>query len=154
MIREDRDEAFWRGVYEHPEVKPHVSFGHELDIGDIIASPAVLPLRAEHGGFLFFRLDGIGRVYELHTLFTPEGWGREVLQALKEAVCEVYARGGQIVTTYDAEGHWRSRPPKTFRFEAAGDFADVTGLPVRLRSWVLTRTAWEGSPAYRSMPCP
>jgi hypothetical protein len=145
MIREDRDGEFWRNVYEHPEVKPHVSLGHELDVAAVAADPRVTPLRAEHGGFLFFRLDSLGRVYELHTLFTPEGWGREVLQALKEAVTEIFARGGQLITTYDVETNWRSRPPKTFRFQPCGDYAPALG--VSLRTWVLTRDAWEASPA-------
>lgn len=145
MIREDRDLAFWTDVYEHPQVKPHVGLGHDLDLSLILDNPAALPLRAEHGGFIFVRLDNLGRVYELHTLFKPEGWGREVLQALKEAVTEIFAGGGQIITTYDVEGNWRSRPPKTFRFQPCGDYAPALG--VSLRTWVLTRDAWEASPA-------
>lgn len=146
MIRVSRDVGFWNGVYEHPEVKPHVSLGHDVDLSELLGNPWITPLRAEHGGFLFVRLDGLGRVHELHTLFTPEGWGREVLNALKEAVEHMFQNGAQIITTYDVEGHWRSRPPKTFRFEPAGDFAP-TDLGPRLRSWVLTRNAWDNSPA-------
>lgn len=149
MIREERDPAFWRAVYEHPEVKPHVSLGHEVDLEALVSNPAVLPLRAEHGGFFFVRLDGLGRVYELHTMFTPEGWGREVLQALKEAVSEVFALGAQLIITYDVEGNWRSRPPKTFRFEACGDYAPALGAS--LRTWLLTRAAWDASPARQRM---
>jgi hypothetical protein len=150
VIREDRDHAFWNAVYEHPAVKPHVSLGHDVDIiTPLLANPAVTPLRAEHGGFLFVRLDNLGRVHELHSLFTPEGWGREVLQALKEAVSEMFARGAQVITTYDVEGNWRSRPPKTFRFQPCGDYAPALG--VNLRTWVLTRADWEASPARRSM---
>lgn len=151
MIREDRDPTFWRAVYEHPEVKPHVSMGHDIDIEAIVSAEQVVPLRSENGGFLFFPLDRIGRVYELHTMFRPEGWGREVLQALKEAVSEMFARGAQLITTYDVESHWRSRPPKTFRFEPCGDFALVPELNAHLRTWILTRLAWEASPARQRM---
>jgi len=150
LIRESRDVEFWTHVYEHPEVRPHVSFGHELDIASVVEHASVLPLRAEHGGFLFCRLDGLGRVYELHTLFTPEGWGREVHLAAKQAFCRVFETGAQLVTTYEVEGNPRSRPPRTFRFEPAGDFAPAENLPP-LRTWVLTRNAWEASPAHRSM---
>lgn len=154
MIREDRSLEFWNGVYEHPEVKPHVSLGHDLDLAAILANPAVTPLRATHGGFLFVQLDGLGRVHELHTMFTPEGWGREVLGALKDAVSLMFSRGAQLITTYDVDGHWRSRPPKTFRFEPCGDFAPTT-LGPRLRTWALSRIAWEASPACQRMtPCP
>lgn len=154
MIREDRDVGFWHGVYEHPAVKPYVSLGHDLDLAAILGNPWVTPLRAEHGGFLFVRLDGLGRVHELHTLFTPEGWGREVLTALKAAVERMFQNGAQIITTYDVEGYAKSRPPLTFRFASAGDYAP-THLGPRLRSWVLTRNAWEVSPARQRMtPCP
>lgn len=146
MIRESRDLEFWNGIYQHPAVKPHVSLGQAVDLAAIVASPAVTPLRADHGGFLFVRLDGLGRVFELHTLFTPEGWGREVLIALKEAVSAMFAAGAQIITTYQVEGNWRSQPPKTFRFQPAGEFAP-THLGVAMRSWVLTQAAWEASPA-------
>lgn len=147
MIEECRDPAFWAGVASHPEVAPHVTFGHAVDFDAIVSNPWVTPLKAEHGGFLFVRLDGQGRVHELHTLFTPEGWGREVLLALKAAVALMFERGAQVIVTYDVEGNWRSKPPKTFRFEAAGDFAPVPDFPHRLRSWVLTSAAWNASPA-------
>lgn len=151
MIREDRNPDFWAAVMAHPEVAPHVTFGQAVDVAAILENPWVTPLRADHGGFLFVRLDGMGRVHELHTMFTPEGWGREVLQALKEAVAEMFERGAQIIVTYDVEGNWRSRPPKTFRFEVCGDFAPVPDFPHRLRSWVLTRAAWDASPARQRM---
>jgi len=144
-----RDVAFWTKVAEHPEVGPHVSWGQEIDIGALVEHPRVLPLRAEHGGFLFVQLDGLGRVYELHSLFTPEGWGREVSRTLKAALEEVFGQGAQVVTTYQVSDNWRSQPPKSFRFEPAGDFAPALGK--ELRTWILTRAAWEGSPARRSM---
>lgn len=151
MIREERDLAFWRSVYEHPEVKPRVSLGHDVDLAALIASPAVLPLRAEHGGFLMIRLDGLGRVRELHTMFTPEGWGREVLLALKAACEHVFTHGAQLITTYEVEGNWRSRPPKTFRFQPCGDFATAEGFEPRFRTWALSQADWSASPARQRM---
>lgn len=148
MIREDRDVAFWTDVANHPAVKPHIGLGHEFSM-EAVAEPQVTPLRTENGGFLFVRLDSLGRVQELHTMYRPEGWGREVLLGLKAAVTEMFARGAQLIVTYDVEGHWRSRPPKTFRFEPCADFASAPGFGVRFRSWVLTRAAWENSPAQR-----
>lgn len=150
MIREDRDPAFWTRIAEDPAVKPHVGLGRDLDM-TAVTSPQVTPLRTENGGFLFVRLDGLGRFQELHTMYLPAGWGREVLGALKEAVAEMFARGAQMITTYEVEGHWRSRPPITFRFEPCGDFAPAPGFSVRFRSWFLTRDAWEASPARRRM---
>jgi hypothetical protein len=153
LIHEDRDREFWRNVYEHPEVKPHVGLGHDLDVAALAAHPGVIPLRSEHGGFFFVRLDSLGRVYELHTLYTPEGWGREVHLAAKQAFNRMFAGGAQVITTQEVEGHRASQPPRSFGFVACGDFEPVPHLNVALRSWVLTRTAWEASPAYRSLKC-
>lgn len=150
MIREDRDVAFWTGVANHPAVMPHVGLGQPFTM-EAVASPAVTPLRTENGGFLFVSLDPEGRTQELHTMYRPEGWGREVLQGLKEAVSEMFARGARLITTYDVEGHWRSRPPKTFRFTPCGDYAQAPGFNVRIRSWRLTQAAWEASPARQRM---
>src|SRR5690606_41931560 len=100
---------------------------------------------------LFCRLDGLARVWELHTLFTPEGWGREVLSGAREAFSTLFARGAQVVTTFEVAGWWRSRPPLTFRFKPAGG---VEPSPLgSVKTWVLTRDAWEGSPV-RRMRCP
>jgi hypothetical protein len=151
LIREDRDPVFWGSVISHPEVGPHVTFGQHIDLAQILAHPWVTPLRDDHGGFLFVQLDALGRVRELHTMFTPQGWGREVLLALKASVARVFASGAQLIVTYEVEGNWRSRPPKTFRFEPCGDFAKAPDFPHRLRSWVLRQDAWEGSPARRGM---
>lgn len=149
LIREDRDAAFWASVYEHPAVKPHVGLGQALDIASIVADPAVIPLRAEHGGFLFLRLDPLGRLYELHTMFTPEGWGREVFGAAVAAFTEMFARGAHLITTLEVAGNRRSQPPLTFRFKPAGDFAPVAGFEGEFRTWVLTRDAWALSPVHK-----
>lgn len=125
-----------------------MSLGHEVDIGALVAHPLVTPLRAEHGGFLFIRLDPLGRVLELHTLFTPEGWGREVHRAAKAAFDRVFTEGGQMVVTSEVEDNRRSQPPRSFGFATAGDF-EPTPYAARFRTWFLTREAWEGSPARR-----
>ncbi|HJR83449.1 MAG TPA: hypothetical protein VJ775_05935 [Sphingomicrobium sp.] len=149
MIREDRDPAFWSATYEHPDVKPHVGLGQSLDVAAIVADPRVTPLAAEHGGFLFVQLDELGRVFELHTMFTPEGWGREVLLAAKAAFSEMFVRGADVIVTHEVKGNPRSQPPISFRFRAAGDFAPALGAA--LRTWTLTRTAWAQSPALARM---
>lgn len=155
MVTEDRDPAFWCGVYEHPSVKPHVGLGRQIEIAEIVADQRVTPLRATHGGFLFIQLDGLGRIYELHTMFTPEGWGREVLHAAKAAFCMMFERGADLITTFEVAGHKQSQPPRTFRFEPAGAFAFEASLNAELRTWALRRQAWEESPARQRMTqCP
>lgn len=150
MIREERDPGFWQRVAEHPEVAPHVFLGHgPIDLAGIVAHPSIMPLASEHGGFIFCRLDSLGRVWELHTLYTPEGWGREVLGALKAATERMFQAGAQAITTFSVEGWWRSRPPKSFGYVEAGDYAAVPHLGAALSTWVLTKRAWDASPARR-----
>lgn len=145
----DRDPQFWIDVAEHPAVAPHVLFGHSgLLVGDIVQDERVVPFRSEHGGYLFVKLDGLGRVYELHSLFTPEGWGREALQAAKHAFSAIM-KTAALVVTYEVEGNWRSRPPKSFGFAPAGDFTDSPELGLPVRTWTLTHQAWIASPVWR-----
>lgn len=146
----DRDPAFWLAVYEHPMVKPYVGLGREIDIAGFVSEPAVMPWRGDHGGYLFTRLDGLGRVLELHSLFTPQGWGREALMVAKCAFVAMFETADLLVT-HEVFGNPRSRPPRSFRFAPAGEFRPALGA--YLRTWTLTRTAWEGSPARRKMKC-
>lgn len=150
VIREERDAGWWQALADHPAVKPHSGLGRDLDMS-VVANPAITPLRSENGGFLFCRLDGLGRVQELHTLYRPEGWGKEVLGALKAACELIFQSGAQLITTYEVAGNWRSRPPKTFRFEPCGDFAPAPGFSHEFRTWLLRRDAWEASPARKRM---
>lgn len=144
MIRLERSADFWRDVVRHPKVA-HVTMGLPFDIGALVEHERVIPLASEHGGFLFCQLDGLGRVFELHTLFKPEGWGREVSGAAKEAFAEMFASGARVITTYEVEG-WTA-PPLSFGWRTAGDFSPS---PLgNLRTWVLTLDGWEASPACR-----
>ena len=145
----NRDPAFWEAVIAHPDVGPNVTFGQEIDVAGLVQHPGVVPLASEHGGFVFVQLDALGRVWELHTAYRPEGWGREVLFAAKSAFTRMFADGADLITTHEVEGNWRSRPPKTFRFEPAGEFRQALGK--HLRTWMLTRAAWEASPARQRM---
>ena len=102
VIREERDGAFWRAVVDHPDVA-HVKMGLPFDVEGLVAHEQVIPLASEHGGFIFCRLDGVGRVFELHTMFTPEGRGREVTAAAKEAFAWMFRAGARVITTYEVE---------------------------------------------------
>lgn len=132
-------------IADDPDVRPHITLGHDLDIRAVVEHPRVTALRSQNGGFLFVQLDGIGRVFELHTLYKPEGWGREVLLSAKQAFAAIFAAGAQVVVTYEVEGWKRSQPPLSFGFKPAGDFAPALGTA--LRTWTLTRSAWDLSPA-------
>ncbi len=151
MIRVERDPAFWVGVAAHPALA-----GAMLDlapeaVGSIALRADVMPLAADHGGFLFVKSDPLGFTCELHTIFTPEGWGREALMAGIQAIHAVWLCGYQNVTTFEVESNPRSRPPKTFGFIQCGDWRETPVGPLRL--WTLNRLGWNQSPAARRSPC-
>jgi hypothetical protein len=143
MIREDRDPGFWTGIASHPALA-HLLHGRPPEDIALVLDRAVA-LRAEHGGFLFLPADSFGRAYELHTLFTPEGWGREVFTAAREAFDHIFGRGDLVIT--HETPHPQSRPPRTFGFSPLGEFTEGAFGPLRL--WALTRDAWARSPARR-----
>lgn len=150
MIREERDHGFWQRIADHPAVAPHVTMGRGgFDLAGVIAHPSVLPLASEHGGYLFYRLDGMGRAYELHALYTPEGWGRETNAALKAATERLRNQGVALLIVHEVEGNWRSRPPKSHGWKAASDFTASPAGP--LKTHVLTMADWLQSPARRRM---
>jgi len=139
-VREDL--AFWVDVASHPDVR-HVLDGIDPEHIEKALQPPNIALRFEHGGFIFAKSDSFGRVYELHTLFKPEGWGREVFFAARQAFDRMFEVCDLIIT--HETRHPQSRPPKTFRFIPLGDFEMTEHGEARL--WMLTRDAWIASPA-------
>jgi hypothetical protein len=142
-LRLDRNPYFWTRVAQHPAVEPFVLQGAPEDyLAEFVALPEVTPLAAENGGFLFLAKETGS--YELHTLFTPEGWGREVAQALRIATRHMFdGKKAKVLTTLEQEGYWRSRPPLSHGWKPAGEFAN-TGIG-SVRQWDLTRAAWLAS---------
>ena len=124
---------------------PHV-------VAQVCRSPLALPLASEHGGYIFLRLDSAGYACELHSLFKPEGWGREALLAGVEALGAVWLLGFQLITTLESAGNRRSRPPLSFGFRLAADFRSSPAGSARL--WALSRADWDSSPARRRHTCP
>lgn len=130
-IRETRDPDFWAERCEPG-----------LDLG-FLSSDRVTPLASENGGYFFVRIDGLGRVFDLHAAFKPAGWGKEASATLKASLRLLM--GWQVISVSEVEDNWRSRPPRSFGFRPAGGFSGG------YRSWILTREAWEASPARRRM---
>lgn len=147
-IREERDPAFWMGIASHPEVQSLLGNFSPEHMAALISLPTLTPLAAEHGGFLFVALDGAQRIQELHTLFTPAGWGREVHAAAKMAFNRMFAGDAQVIATYQMEHNPKSQPPRSFGFLPVGDFAPSPFGSAR--TWILTRDAWAASPGGRS----
>jgi hypothetical protein len=150
VIRLERDPAFWTKVASHPAVAATLYSLPPERIGELAAREDMTPLAATHGGFLFARLDVMGFVVELHTLFTPEGWGREAMSAAREAAEYMFGGRCAMINTFEVRANPRSRPPRRFGFAAAGGW---TPSPIgELRLWTLTKAAFEAAPA-RRLPC-
>ena len=146
MIREERDPAFWFEIASHPDLAGALMGLTPREVQQIATRPDVLPLASQNGGFFFGRMDGLGMVLELHSLFRPAGWGREAAAAGKDALARVFG-AAQVITTYEVRGNDRSRPPRSYGFAPAGDW-QATDVGT-LRLWVLTRAAWESSAVFR-----
>jgi hypothetical protein len=145
---EQRDPAFWRGVLNDAAVAPTL-FGRPVEaVIEVVQNPAVVPLATENGGLIFIGRCGFGRVFELHTAYRPAGWGREVHSAAKAAFARIF-ESAELVFTHEQLGQWRTRPPRSFGFEALGSpFENEFG---RFQLWMLTRARWAASPAQARM---
>lgn len=90
MIRRTLDPAFLNAVANHPEVFPWLgASGDEIDIAPLVENPQNIAISAQHGGWILVRLEP--GVYELHTMFLPEGRGKAYLSASKEAMRYLFA---------------------------------------------------------------
>ncbi|MGH7016194.1 MAG: hypothetical protein ACRED8_03805 [Caulobacteraceae bacterium] len=150
-LRIERDPAFWEAIAAHPACAHARLTAEPAAIGALALRPDILPLAAEHGGYLFRKLDLLGLAAEVHSLFTPAGWGREAVAAGLLALQAIFATGYQSVLTYELEANGRSRPPKAVGFAPAWGWRETPLGAVRL--WVLTRRAFEDSRVGKDMAC-
>lgn len=148
-----RDASFWDAVAQHDAVAPHIFMDMEErpSLSPLIENPSNLPFASENGGVIFVGLDALGLVREMHTLYRPEGWGREVALNGKAFVNEVF-KTASVIVTHEQEGNWRSVPPKSHGWKSADEYCYI-GMSKRLRLWILTKEAWIASPVGRKMQC-
>lgn len=145
MTLTPRTAAFWRDVAAHPAVARTLLGADPEDVALIATTPPAIALAAEHGGFILQPRDAFGRVLELHTMFTPEGWGREAASAAKEMFTTVFADADMVVT-YENVNDWRARPPLSFGFRPCG--GEFERMGETWRTWSLSADAWRTSPAF------
>lgn len=120
-------------------------------VGALAVSQGVTGFASKHGGFLLANIDGMGRGYDLHALFTPEGWGREVNAGLKYLLLGVF-RTAHYITVSELEQMPSSRPPLSFGFHPCSiGWLDSPHGP--MRTWILTLDSWRASPAFRRARC-
>lgn len=148
----NRSAEFWDGVASSPEVAPFVFMDLPVQsLGGLVENENNEPFASDNGGVLFVKTDHLGSIYEMHTMFRPEGWGREVAITGAKALHYIFSKA-LIVFTYEQEGHWQSRPPKSHRWKSSGEFVDQ-GLSKRLKLWYLTRDDFLSSPVGKKSQC-
>lgn len=139
-----RDVAFWDDVASHEAVAPRIFMGlPQATLAPLVDNPDAFPLASINGGAIFVPVDPLGFAYEMHTMYKPEGWGREVHAHAKKCFKFMFERASLLVT-HEQEGEQGTSPPKSFGWAVAGAYKDV-GLPRRLRLWVLTPQMWTAS---------
>lgn len=83
-IRRTLDPSFLNEVANHAEVRPWLGGdGAQVDLTPLVSNPNNFAFVGDHGGFIAHK-QGDG-VYEVHSLFRPEGRGEHVLEAAREA---------------------------------------------------------------------
>lgn len=91
MIHRTMDAARLNALANHPDIRPFVLGGEgPLDLTPLVMNPAVVVLEAEHGAFVLVPIQKT--VYELHTLWTPEGRGAPFFAHAAEMFCYVFTR--------------------------------------------------------------
>lgn len=92
MLRRTMDATFLNEVANHPDVRPYLGAPQvpTLDLTQIVQDPGNVVLVNEHGGWVLHPI--MPTVYELHTMFLPEGRGRAYFAAAKEALRYVFAQ--------------------------------------------------------------
>lgn len=84
MIQRTMDATFLNEVSNHPEVRPWLGGDGVLDLGALADNPDNVLLETDGGGWVLHPL--LPGVYELHTMFLPEGRGRSYFAAAREAL--------------------------------------------------------------------
>ena len=143
-IRIERDPAFWVDVASADEVNAALLGLPPEAIGGFAVDPRVTPIAAEHGGFMFARMDGFGFAWEMHAIFKRQGWGFKAVAAGMLAVGFMFDQGADLLMVYEVKGLPASRPPSQSGFVPVGEMRPTAVGDLRL--WLLTKSAWLAAP--------
>lgn len=123
----------------HPEVRPALlGADGPLDLTSLVTNPAVITLEAEHGAFLLIPI--LPAVYELHTLFLPEGRGKAFFRCAAEMFRYLFTRTDAVeIVTKVPDGNRGAALASTItgfreRFHRAG----VSFRSLDIEGWALS----------------
>lgn len=82
-LRRTFDPKRFNEIANHGDVRPWLGGGDgPLDLSALVGNPANVALMGEHGGFIGHKIDQ--GLYEVHSLFLPEGRGENALECMRE----------------------------------------------------------------------
>lgn len=136
-----RDPAFWVEIAASPS-SSNTAFSADTSF-EWVASPRVMPFACRSGGHAFMQLDPFFRVWDMHSLFTIEGWASDAFELAVYALDVLPS--WQVVTTYSADQGTEGLL-SLLGFAPAGEYAPVPDGGF-WQSWVLTREAYARSNA-------
>lgn len=92
MIRRTFDAVFLNRVANHPEVRPWLGLPEAgpLDFQPFLDDPSNIGIEADGGGWILAS-KGLG-IYEIHSLFLPEGRGASFFRNAREMLRYVFTR--------------------------------------------------------------
>lgn len=83
------DATHLNAVANDPDVRPDLGGEGALDLTPAVSDPANVTVVTAHGGFIAVAA-GAGR-YEIHSLFRPDGRGRESIRAMRAGLDYLFA---------------------------------------------------------------
>lgn len=149
MLERQADPRHLNGVANDPRVFPLIAFDgcDRFDLTKALDDPTTYALATEYGGFIFVRQQPA--IYQLHTMFLPEGWGRHAYRAAIEAAQWMFTRTDCMeILTVSPDDNPRSRPfrglgfVEQFRrddvFSRGGESVGASFHALRYWDWVRT----------------
>lgn len=126
-MRRVTDATFLNVVANHPDVRPFLGGGDGvLDLSGLVSSLANVTVQGEHGGFIAIS-QGLG-VYDIHSLFLPDGRGREAMTLMREGLGYLFLRTDAVELTTRV-------PSNNASAKALAQLADFTVRFERFKCW-------------------
>ena len=134
MVRQDFTAEFLNSVGNDPSVRPYIGNPDSgpVDVSNLLDTSVFLV--TDHGGFVFHKLNP--GYYCLHTMFLPEGRGKHVAAAARDAFMWMFCRtDAEEIVTYSPKARRASRPPRSMCWRNWYEAREYDGYRLALMDW-------------------
>jgi hypothetical protein len=134
MVRQDFTAEFLNSVGNDPSVRPYIGNPDSgpVDVSNLLDTSVFLV--TDHGGFVFHKLNP--GYYCLHTMFLPEGRGKHVAAAARDAFMWMFCRtDAEEIVTYSPKARPGSRPPRSMGWRNWYEAREYDGYRLALMDW-------------------